>query len=105
LLAYVVAQRTREIGLRIALGAQRRQAVWLVFRQAGALVIAGVAIGTALSVASGRFVRGFLYGVAEHDVWTLTAVAVILLVSGALAAYLPARKAATVDPMEALRTE
>jgi predicted permease len=105
LLAYVVAHRTREIGLRIALGAQRRQAVWLVFRQAGALVIAGVAIGTALAVASGKFVRGFLYGVAEHDVWTLMAVALILLVSGALAAYLPARKAATVDPMEALRAE
>ncbi len=105
LLAYVVAQRTREIGLRIALGAQRWQALWLVLRQAGALVIAGVAIGTLLVVASGRFVRGFLYGVAEHDVWTLMAVALVLLVCGGLAAYVPACKAAKVNPMEALRAE
>ncbi len=105
LLAYVVAQRTREIGLRIALGAQRRQALWLILRQAGALVIAGVVIGTALAVASGKFVRGFLYGVAEHDVWTLMIVALVLLISGGLAAYFPARKAAKVNPIEALRAE
>jgi predicted permease len=105
LLAYVVSQRTREIGLRIALGAQRRQALWLVLRQAGVLVIAGVAIGTGLAVASGRLVRGFLYGVAEHDLWTLFTVALLLLISGGLAAYFPARKAARVDPIEALRAE
>jgi ABC-type antimicrobial peptide transport system permease subunit len=105
LLAYVVAQRTREIGLRIALGAQRRQALWLILRQAGALVIAGVVIGTVLAVASGKFVRGFLYGVAEHDVWTLLIVALVLLISGGLAAYFPARKAAKVNPIEALRAE
>jgi predicted permease len=105
LLAYVVAQRTREIGLRIALGAQRWQALWLVLRQAGALVIAGVVIGTVLAVATGKFVRGFLYGVAEHDAWTLTTVALLLLASGGLAAYFPARKAAMVNPIEALRTE
>jgi len=105
LLAYVVAQRTREIGLRIALGAQRRQALWLVLRQAGALVIAGVVIGTALAIASGRLVRGFLYGVAEHDLRTLLTVALLLLISGGLAAYFPARKAAKVDPIEALRAE
>lgn len=105
LLAYVVAQRTREIGLRIALGAQRRQALWLVLRQAGALVIAGVVIGTTLAIASGRLVRGFLYGVAEHDLWTLLTVALLLLISGGLAAYFPARKAAKVDPIEALRAE
>ena len=105
LLAYVVAQRTREIGLRIALGAQRRQALWLVLRQAGALVIAGVVIGTALAIASGKLVRGFLYGVAEHDLWTLLTVALLLLISGSLAAYFPARKAAKVDPIAALRAE
>jgi hypothetical protein len=105
LLAYVVSQRTREIGLRIALGAQRWQALWLVLRQAGVLVIAGVAIGTGLAVASGRLVRGFLYGVAEHDLWTLLTVALLLLISGGLAAYFPARKAARVDPIEALRAE
>jgi predicted lysophospholipase L1 biosynthesis ABC-type transport system permease subunit len=105
LLAYVVTQRTREIALRVAVGAQRGQVLWLVLRQAGVLVIAGVMIGTMVAVASGRFVHSFLYGVAEHDALTLTAVALVLLVSGGLAAYFPARKAARVNPMEALRTE
>jgi ABC-type antimicrobial peptide transport system permease subunit len=105
LLSYVVAQRTREIGLRIALGAQRRQALWLVFRQAGALVLSGVGIGMVLAAASGRFVRVFLYGVAEHDLWTLVMVALVLILSGGLAAFFPARRAAQVNPIEALRAE
>jgi predicted permease len=105
LLAYVVTQRTREIALRVAVGAQRGQVLWLVLRQAGVLVIAGVLIGTMAAVASGRFVHSFLYGVAEHDALTLTVVALVLLVSGGLAAYFPARKAARVNPMEALRAE
>jgi predicted permease len=104
-LAYVVAQRTREIGVRMALGAQRRHALWLVLRQAGFLVTAGVLIGMVLAVAAARFVRGFLYGVAAHDVGTLIVVAVVLLISGGLAAYLPARRAAKVNPIEALRAE
>ena len=58
-----------------------------------------------LAAASARFVRGFLYGVAEHDLWTLMMVTLILIVSGSLAAYFPARKAAQVDPIEALRAE
>jgi ABC-type antimicrobial peptide transport system permease subunit len=105
LLAYVVTQRTREIAVRVAVGAQRGQVLWLVLRQAGSLVVGGVAIGIVLAVASGRFVRGFLYGVAEHDVWTLMIVALVLLVSGGLAAYFPARKAAKVNPIDALRAE
>jgi predicted permease len=104
-LAYVVAQRTREIGVRIALGAQRRQALWLILRQACALVTTGVLIGMVLTIASARFVRGFLYGVAEHDIGTLIISALVLLISGGLAAYLPARRAAKVNPIEALRTE
>ncbi len=105
LLAYVVTQRTREIALRVAVGAQRGQVLWLVFRRAGVLVIAGVLIGTIAAIASARFVHGFLYGVAEHDILTLMAVALVLLVSGGLAAYLPAQRAANVNPMEALRAE
>lgn len=74
-------------------------------RQAATLVVAGVAIGLALAFASTRFIRSYLYGVSTHDAWTLTAVAVVLLLSGAIAAYLPARRAAQVNPVEALRIE
>jgi hypothetical protein len=105
LLVYVVSQRTREMGVRFALGAQRGDVIWLVMRQAGLLVITGVVLGLALAFASTRFIRSYLYGVSAHDTWTLTAVAVLLLLSGAVAAYLPARRAAQVNPVEALRAE
>jgi predicted permease len=105
LLAYVVSQRTRELGLRIALGAQRGNLLWLVLRQAGTMLLLGVAVGLALAWASGRLVTGFLYGVKAHDVWTLAGAATVLFLSGMLAAYLPARRAAGVNPMEALRAE
>jgi hypothetical protein len=105
LLAYVVTQRTRELGLRIALGAQRGNLLWLVLRQAGAMLLAGVTVGLALAWVAGRLVRGFLFGVKAHDGWTLAGAAVVLFVSGMLAAYLPARRAAAVNPMEALRSE
>jgi len=105
LLAYVVSQRTRELGVRLALGAQRGDLLWLVLRQASVMLVSGVVIGLALAIASGRVVRSYLYGVSARDGWTLGFVAVILLVIGLLAAYLPARRAAAVDPMEALRAE
>jgi predicted permease len=105
LLAYVVTQRTRELGVRIALGARRGNLLWLVMRQASAMLLAGVAVGTALALASGRVVRGFLYGVSAHDAWALAGAAALLLASGLMAAYLPARRAAGVDPVEALRAE
>lgn len=105
LLAYVVAQRTRELGVRIALGARRANLLWLVMRQAGAMLLLGVAVGTGLALASGRLVSGYLYGVSAHDGWTLAGAAALLLASGLLAAFLPARRAASVDPMQALRTE
>ncbi|MGB9032355.1 MAG: ABC transporter permease [Acidobacteriaceae bacterium] len=105
LLAYVVTQRTREMGVRIALGAQRANLLWLVMRQAGAMLLLGVVVGVGLALASGRLVRGFLYGVKAHDGWTLAGAAALLFLSGMLAAYLPARRAARVNPMEALRSE
>ncbi len=105
LLAYVVTQRTREMGVRVALGAQRGDLLWLVMRQAGGMLIVGVAVGIGLALASGKLVGGFLYGVKAHDGWTLAGAAVLLLASGLVAAYLPARRAAGVDPMEALRAE
>jgi ABC-type antimicrobial peptide transport system permease subunit len=105
LLAYVVTRRTRELGVRIALGASRGDLVWLVMRQAGAMLLLGVALGSGLALASGRLVGGFLYGVSAHDGATLVAAAMLLLISGLTAAYLPARRAAGADPMEALRAE
>lgn len=105
LLAYVVSQRTRELGVRIALGAQRGDLLWLVMRQAGVMLLAGVAAGTGMALAGGRLVQSFLYGVSAHDGWTLAGAALLLLGSGLVAAYLPARRAAGVDPMRALRAE
>jgi ABC-type antimicrobial peptide transport system permease subunit len=105
LLAYVVSQRTRELGVRLALGAQRGDLLWLVMRQASVMLVSGVVIGLGLAIASGRVVRSYLYGVSARDGWTLGCVAATLMVIGLLAAYLPARRAALVDPMEALRAE
>ena len=105
LLAYVVSQRTREMGVRFALGAQRSDVVWLVMRQAGVLVFCGIALGMVMAFVAGKLVRGYLYGVSVHDGWTLGAVAVVLMLSGAVAAYLPALRAAGVNPVEALRAE
>jgi predicted permease len=105
LLAYVVTQRTREMGLRIALGAQRGNLLWLVLRQAGTMLLVGVVVGLGLALASGKLLTGFLYGVKAHDGWTLAGAAIVLFLSGMLAAYLPARRAALVNPMEALRSE
>lgn len=105
LLAYVVSQRTREMGVRLALGAQRSDVIWLVLRQAGVLILTGVTLGLALAFASTRFIRSYLYGVSDHDAWTMAAVALLLIAGGTVAAYLPARRAANVNPVEALRSE
>jgi ABC-type antimicrobial peptide transport system permease subunit len=105
LLAYVVSQRTRELGVRIALGASRGALLWMVLRQAGGMLLVGVAAGMGLAFASGKLVGRFLYGVSAHDAWTMIAAPALLLVVGLVAAYLPARRATSTDPMEALRAE
>jgi ABC-type antimicrobial peptide transport system permease subunit len=105
LLAYVVSQRTRELGVRIALGASRGNLLWMVLRQAGVMLIAGVVAGMALTLASAKLVTRFLYGVSAHDGWTIVAAPSLLILTGLVAAYLPARRAANTDPMEALRAE
>lgn len=105
LLAYVVSQRTRELGVRIALGASRAHLHWMVLRQAGGMLFAGVAVGMMLAFASGKLVARFLYGVSAHDGWTMVAAFALLMATGLLAAYLPARRAGHTDPMKALRAE
>lgn len=105
LLAYLVTQRAREMGLRIALGAQRGNVIWLVMRQASWMLLTGAALGLILAYFSSILLRTFLYGVEPRDPWTMGAVTLLLLGGGLAAAYVPARRAADVDPMQALRTE
>ncbi|MGA2096626.1 MAG: ABC transporter permease [Candidatus Acidiferrum sp.] len=105
LLAYEVARRTREIGIRAALGAQRFDVLKLVGKQGLALVIAGALLGIAGAVGVTRPLQSLLFGVQPTDPLTLLAVSVLLLVVGLAACYIPARRATKVDPMVALRYE
>ncbi len=105
LLAYQVSQRTREIGVRIALGAQRGNVLWLVLRHALILLAAGIAAGLAVAMSAGRVIASFLYRVDAHDFVTAIVVALVLGVVGMVASYLPARRASRIDPVEALRAE
>jgi predicted permease len=105
LLAYLVTLRTRELGLRIALGADRSNILRLVLSQGAALVLTGVVIGKVASVATAQLLEHFLFGVHPRDVATLSVSAGLMLLVGLLASWLPARRAALTDPIEALRTE
>lgn len=103
LIAYSVNRRRREIGLRIAIGARPIGVVGLVVRQGAALGVAGIALGLAGALVSGRLLAGFLYGVEPGDRVTLLAVAMAVLGVVLVASWLPARRAATVDPLVAIR--
>jgi predicted lysophospholipase L1 biosynthesis ABC-type transport system permease subunit len=103
--AYSVSQRTREIGVRMALGAQRSGVYGLILREAGMLVGVGIGAGVVCSVGAASFLGKMLYGTAPWDAATLVSVAVVLGGSAMLASYLPARRAASVNPVEALRAE
>jgi predicted permease len=104
-LAYVVTQRTRELGVRLALGAQKRQLIWLVMRRAVVMLVTGSALGVATSLATIRVIANMMYGVRPYDSITLVGATALLVAIGLLAAYIPARRAANVDPMQALRAE
>jgi predicted permease len=104
-IAYSVSQRTREIGVRIALGAQRRSVYQLILKEAGGLAAAGIVIGLACSVGAASLIRKLLFGTPPWDIPILVAVAIVLGMSALLASYIPARRAASLDPIEALRAE
>jgi predicted permease len=105
LIAYIVNWRTREIGIRLALGASRWGILKLVFRQSMTLSILGSVAGLAVSVAAARFLRGFLFEVNPVDPFTFCAVPMLMLLIALVAAWIPARRAASIDPMKALRSE
>jgi putative ABC transport system permease protein len=104
-LAYLVTQRTREIGVRMALGAQKRNVFALVIGQGMKLVLAGIILGMAAALALTRVLRSLLYGVEPSDLLTFIAVSLLLIVVALLACLFPAQRATRIDPMEALRYE
>ena len=105
LMSYTVARRTREIGIRIALGAERRTVVWLVLREVVVLVAIGLAIGVPAALGLSRLVSSQLFGLSARDPLTLMLAVAVLAIVGAAAGYLPARRAASVEPVRALRYE
>jgi ABC-type antimicrobial peptide transport system permease subunit len=104
-MAYSVSQRTRELGIRVALGADRASVLQLVLSEGLKLALIGTAIGLAGALAAARLVRGLLYNASPLDPIAFTLVPATLLAVAALAVYLPARRAARVDPIGALKSE
>jgi ABC-type antimicrobial peptide transport system permease subunit len=104
-ISYIVTQRTREIGIRMALGAEARQIVLAVLRQGFLVASAGVLVGMAGALALSRIVEGLLFGITARDPMVFVAMPLLLLMVAALATLIPARRASRVDPAIALRAE
>jgi putative ABC transport system permease protein len=105
LISYSVAQRTREIGVRLALGAQPSQVLAPIMREGLVLTLLGVLLGVAGGLAAGRLLGTFVFGIGTADPVTFVSVAVIMLLVACLATYIPSRRALRVDPITALRAE
>ena len=104
-MAYAVNQRTREIGIRLALGAQRNDILRQVLLEGMSIVTIGLALGLSGAIAATRLVRNFLYGVTATDLMTFAGAALLLVGVALLANYLPARRASRMDPLVALKSE
>ena len=104
-LAYSVAGRTAEIGIRMAIGAQRRNVIWMVLRDSFVLIALGLSAGLPLAFGAARWLKSFLFGVREIDPFAIAAAVFLILALALAASYLPARRAARIDPMRALRHE
>jgi ABC-type antimicrobial peptide transport system permease subunit len=104
-MAHGVVRRTKEIGIRMALGAERRRIVWMVMRETIMLVLAGIGIGVPVAVGAARLISSQLFGLSAADPFTLLVSASVLISVASLAGFLPARKASKVNPLIALRYE
>jgi len=104
-IAYVAAQRSREVGIRMALGAQRHQVRTMFLRQGLALSAVGLCVGLVAALALTRLMSSLLFGIGPTDVVTYVAAVGIILGAAALASYLPARRASAIDPVETLKAE
>jgi len=104
-MAHGVLRRTKEIGIRMALGAERRGIVWMVMRETLVLVVAGIAVGVPVALGAARLISSQLFGLGPADPLTLVASALVLIGVASLAGFLPARKASKVNPLTALRYE
>jgi ABC-type antimicrobial peptide transport system permease subunit len=103
--SYDVTQRTREVGIRLALGAQQKQILAMLVGSGARLALSGLAIGVALALWFTRGVASLLYGITPHDPLTLAGAAAILFAVALVATYLPARRATRIDPISAIRFE
>jgi ABC-type antimicrobial peptide transport system permease subunit len=103
--SYVVSRRTREFGIRIAIGAQPRALLWQVLREGGRITAIGIGIGLLLAIGAGQFLQSILYGVKSMEPVVLVTAPLILLAASLLASYIPALRATRVDPTVALRSE
>jgi ABC-type antimicrobial peptide transport system permease subunit len=104
-MSYTVARQTGEIGIRMALGAQRGAVVWMVLRRVLLLAAVGLAISVPAALSASRLVKSFLFGTRPNDPGTLALAGVVLLIAAILAGYAPARRASRIDPLAALRQE
>ena len=103
--SYVLSRRTREFGIRIAIGAEPRVLLWQVLREGGTITAIGIGIGLVMAVGAGQFLQSFLYGVNAVEPLVLVTAPLILLAASLLASFVPARRATRVNPTTALRSE